>query len=448
MAATSTLKQILEQLATETGMGAILPAYTGTTTTLTATTSYGAGPFTGSKFPIGSPVIITSTTGLGEKTFVAGYNPIIGVITVSPAITTASSSAIVFDKDFEHADRITDAVNRAQNKVARWQLMPLTFVPDGDMNAATVDAFWRDTGSASVAYATVPAFPAVANADAVGTVGMARQVVQGTTSGGGGTVSSNGILAPVSAQLRSWFFRTAIRLVSGTGTASFGVYDDTNGSVPITLQVKRGNDSGTLTTTTFGDFMVCEGTLQLPATCAEFTARLVLSADSMVAQMAPVIMYPLGALSFPLPNRITSDDDIGNFYPTRTGGPSPSTLADISLGEPYTVGGITHTITDYGDHRTVTFNIAPHCPLWYDELYSEPALTTLTGTTTFPLDYVVKWAKFELFKFLYQKERAKRARLDSGSPTPSVWRTATKESLIEAENCNYEPRLMKVYGRT
>src|SRR3990172_5383585 len=315
MAATSTLGQIIIQLAEETGIGYVIPSYTGTTTTLTLTNSYALGPFSGAKFPIGAPIIITSTTGLGETTYVSNYVPSTGVVTVSPAITTGSTDCVVFDPTkVDHADRILEAINRAVvNRLGRWQKMPLTFVPDGDMQGATVADYWTAAANGTAAYASAQVFPAGSAADEFGAVGL-NPLVQLTSSGAGATsMVGNGIRTQLSAQNRLWYFQTAIRLVSGTGTVTLSIYDNTN-TADITLQVMRGNDSLTLTTATLGDFMICEGTFQQPATCVELAPKLTLSALSMVAQITPIVMFPLDALSFPLPNRIISDQYIGNFH--------------------------------------------------------------------------------------------------------------------------------------
>ena len=446
MATTSTLKQILDQLARESGYGFILPVVTGTTTTLTSLTSYLAGPFTGSKIPIGTPVIITSAVGAGDKSYVSDYVPSTGVLTVSPAITTSSTSAIIYPEgEIKHPDVITDAIDRAfNNHIVRWQLTPLTFVPDGDLRGATVTNYWTAAANGTAAYATAQIYPAVSAVDEVGPVGLNR-VLQ-LTSTGATSVVGNGIRTQHTANNRLWYFKTSIRLVSGTGTATFSIYDNTNSADITPSTVMHGNDTLTMTTTTFGDFMVCEGTFQQPATCDEVAPKLTLSATTMVAQMTPVIMFPLGAMTFPIPNRIISDEYIGNFH-YATARSQPSGLESDSISEPITTGGRTHTIQDYGDHYSVTFNFMPKRAVYFDELTYDTALgTTMSSTTTFPLDYVVKWAKFELLNYLWQSEKEQFSP-STGRAMPSKYLTRRNTALKAAMHSEYEPGMMQIYGR-
>lgn len=450
MPATVTYRQILIELVERTGLGKVVPVSSNTTTTFTLTTTGSPelrGPFTGLAVPVGSPVICTvetsGTTALGNRTYVSNWVPSTGVLTVSPAIgDTDVTEIIVLDPVIKDPDRVLESVNRAlQNRLGRWQLMPLTYAPDGDLQGTTVTDYWTAAANGTAAYATAQVFPAGSAADAVGQVSLNR-VVQLTTSGGASTLTGNGIRWPVSTQQRSWYFLTAIRLVSGTGTAEFKIRDNTN-SADITLQVTRGNDTNTLTTTTLGGFMLCEGTLQMPATCAEVAPQLSLSATGMVAQMAPLILFPQGVTQFPMPNRIESTEQVGNFY----GGislRSPGTLADIWRVDDC---ALEHRMFDYGDHLTVAFNTMIHRPLWFEESVSGIALSAMTDTTTFPLDRVVKWAEFELYDLLMRREYVENRRAENGAQIPNSWRALRNAALKSAQWSNYEPELKQVIGR-
>jgi hypothetical protein len=341
-------------------------------------------------------------------------------------------------------DRVLESIDRAhQNRLGRWEMRPLTFVPDGDMQGATVTDYWTAAANGTAAYVAAQAFPATGAVDAFGQVGLNR-LVQLTTSGGGSSISGNGIRTQLSTQQQSWYFITAIRLVSGAGTATFSIVDNTN-TADISLQVSRGNDSNTLTTTTFGDFMVCEGTFQLPATCAEIAPRLTLSATGQVAQMAPIIMFPQGAMSFPLPNRIESDEAIGNFF-WGWSRRSPGGLNDLMYSDPMG-GGIEHHLVDYGDHRTVNFNVGAFRPIWFQEYVNGEALSALTSTTTFPLDRVVKYAYAEFCDRMMRAEMTSGARLENGALPPSMWRPLRNAAYKSAQHSGYEPALLNVTGR-
>src|SRR3990167_8040463 len=373
------------------------------------------------------------------------HTPSTGVITVLPAwgATDAAqvnpfSALVITDKGINHADRLKEAVNRALiDQCYRWEMRPLTFVPDGNLQGATVTDYWTAAANGTAAYASAQIFPA-ATADAFGQVGVNR-LVQLTTDGvGSSTLTGNGIRAQLSTSQRTWYFLTAIRLVSGTGTAEFKVRDNTN-SADITLQVMRGNDTNTLTVTALGDFLICEGTLQVPATCADIAPRLSLSATGMVAQMAPVIMFPEGAVNFPLPNRIESVEQVGNFF-TSLALRSPGSFYDMAIWE----DPVVHRIHDYGDHRTVTFDSMIIRPLWFEEYVNGSALSAMTDTTTFPLDRIVKWAKaeYELLR-MERVSKGHNGTAESQSKVRGAERLAAR-ALRAAQGSGYEPRLKNI----
>src|SRR3990172_3373960 len=151
MPATVTLRQILIELVERYALGRVIPVSSNTTTTFTLTTTGSPelrGPFTGLAIPVGSPVICTvettGTSALGNRTFVSNWAPSTGVLTVSPAVgDTDVTEIIVLDPEIKDADRLLEAVNRALlNRLGRWELRPLTFVPDGDLQGATGTDYW------------------------------------------------------------------------------------------------------------------------------------------------------------------------------------------------------------------------------------------------------------------------------------------------------------------
>jgi hypothetical protein len=453
MAATSTFKQVLDRLVEDNGIGRSVAVDAASTTTTITVNDDGVpdlrGPFSSTTIPVGSPVLITAETSgsalIGFSSFVQGWNTSTGVLTFTPALpagTDATGAIIVTEKGIDHADRLKEAVNRALTmRVWRRQLTPLTFVPDGDLQGTTVTDYWTAAANGTAAYVSAQVYPAGTAADAFGQTGLNR-LVQLTTSGGSSTLTGNGIRVPVSNQQHAWYFHTAIRLVSGSGTLTFSIRDNTN-SADISLQVTRGNDSQTLTTTTLGDFMVCEGTFQLPATCAEIAPQLTLSATGLVAQMGPVIMFPQQAVNFPLPNRIESDDDIGNFYYARPYS-SPSSYATLGHSGPFD-GGIEHMIRDYGDHRTVSFNFRPCRPIWFEEVMYHSPLSAMTDTTTAPIDWVVMAAWYELADWMHTRERP--VRNNDGRIMPSAILPIRNKALRRLQRSGFEPAAIQVAGR-
>ena len=395
-----------------------------------------------------APTVGKYSIGFGS-TFVSNYVPSTGVITMKPTLGTLNAaqvkpfSVVIADPVLRHTDRFVEAINRAlQNKVYRWEPRPLTFVPDGDLQGTTVTDYWTAATNGTVAYATAQIFPAGGAVDAFGQAGVSRLLQLTSSAGGATSCNSNGIRVQLSAQLQSWYFLTAIRLVSGTGTASFVIRDSTN-SANIAPVVSRGNDSLALETTTFGEFMICEGIFQMPATCAEIAFRPTLSAASMVMQMAPLIAFPLGTYQFPLPNRVRSQGHIGNVY-CGYARANPGGLATIKLNTDYPLG---HGVYSFGDHLTLSLDAPLTRAAWYEEQVYEPALIAVTDTTTAGADRVVKWAKFEVYDWLMRREAVQSARLESGALPPSRWRALRNAALREAQWSQYEPELMQVYGR-
>lgn len=521
MAPTSTFRSIIEQVVQEAQLGVVLPgkvAFTSTTS-MTLADAYGEGPFTGSQYPIGSPVKITSpadggvptsmtttllidstkvwvasewinftlrcgnykatitanttttltyaaidaappvgtpyTIELGD-TFIAGYVPSTGVYTLNPALASVTLNAAqvrpqvvcILDpkKGIDRFDRIKETVNRAlNNRITRWQRNPLTFVPDGDLQGTVVTDYWTGT-AASQSYVS-PTFPAGGAAAAFSFAGIER-VLQSVTTNATNNVKCNTINIALNSQTTAyqWYFQTAIRVVSGTGNAQILAWDETNG-VQITVNVVRGSDTFTMVTNSLG-FINMAGTLNIPATCKQISFRLVSSATATTIQMTPLIAYPTDATSFPIPNRIISTAYLGNYHyalPT-TGASGPYS---VTMTPPITVGGRTHSYSNFGDHITVNFNFLPILPVWFDELTYDPPLNGMLDVTTFPLDQVVKWTKYELFKMLYVGEEPQYRTTSYGAsiPIPSKWKTRTIEAKREAERSDYEPEVMKIEGR-
>ena len=72
-------------------------------------------------------------------------------------------------------------------------------------------------------------------------------------------------------------------------------------------------------------------------------------------------------------------------------------------------------------------------------------LTALTDTTTFSEDYVVKWAKFELYKYLYEHDPTT---LDPNKrPITSPWLRKAISARRAADGSAYSPKLENVVGR-
>lgn len=432
MAATSTLRQILIELVERNAWGKVIPVGSNTTTTFTLTTTGSPelrGPFTGAKIAIGSPVVCTvetsGTSALGNRTFVSNWAPSTGVLTVSPAIgDTDVTEIIVFNPDVMDPDRAIEAVNRALlNRVKRVQKVPLTYVEDGELLGAVASAWTASAGTATYASAT--------------TNEVAGAQVLNLNHSGSANVTSDTIPARPG---EVWRFETAIRATTASGvTAGFVVVDVTNTST-ITPSFETGDGD-----TTSNAFMTQMGTFTVPTNCDQIAFRLTLSASGTV-QMAPITAYPQDARSFPLSNRVTTTQRVGNFFYSR-GRSTDSGPDERSFTPPITTMGRTHGFSNNGDHLVVDFNFCPTSPVYYDEVVFGSALTAMTDTTPFPVDQVVKWATFELEDQMMRQEIRQRARAENGTPLPPFSRPLRNAALKSAENSTYEPEMMTVVGR-
>jgi hypothetical protein len=384
------------------------------------------GPFSSTTIPVGSPIVITSETASTELTgfssFVTGWNTSTGVITFSPALpagTDATGAVIITASEIKHSTRLIEAINRAlTNHCSRWQKVPLTFVPDGELLGA-VASFW--TASAGTA-----SYQSLASPE---TVGQALQISHSSAA----NAQSNTIPCRPTEE---WEFFTAIRATTDGDTATFSVQDITN-SAEITVSYSEGSGS-----TTGRGFVGQKGQFTVPATCDRIAFRLAVSGSgTMTAQMAPIIAFPKDAATFPFTNRVLFSR-VGNFFrPHRGGNP---TGPEERRYTPLLQGGRLAEFSDTGDHLTVTFNFSPGV-VYYDELVFGSTLSAMSDTTVFPLDQVVKWTKYELYKMFYNAERP--VRNGDGRIMPSAWKPRVNEAFREASRSAYEPEFMQLAGR-
>ena len=385
------------------------------------------GPFTGAKIPIGSPVTVITAGTVGEDTYVSNFVTPTGVVSLSPAVTMGATGFIIWIPEVKHGKNVEKAISRAHKKCRRWMKVPLTFVPDGEMLAATIADYW--TASAGTASYQSLATPEV--------VGRVIQISHSATA----TLTGNTIPARAGD---TWYFETAIRAASDGDTAAF-TWRDVLGGADITSTYQIGDGS-----TTARAFQTLRGVFTVPGTVdtdARIAPRLTVSGSgTMVAQMSPIIAYPQNAQSFPFTNRLFDQSRVGNFFYSygfsSPGGPDERTYSD-----PITVGGRTASYSNNGDHLVVTFNFAPSGPVYYDELIFGGALTAMTDTTTFPADMVKLWARAELYDFLMRSEMRGRKTLDNGSPAPSSWRALRNAAYKSAIWSDFEPEMANIVGR-
>src|SRR3990167_3744047 len=228
MAATATLATLASDLTEELDLGIVLTAATGDTTTITETStgeSEISGPFTGAKIPIGSPVMVITGGTVGEDTWVSNFVSSTGIITVSRAITTGATGFLIGDPKIKHWKNIIKAISRAHQKCRRWMKVPLTYVPDGEMLAATIADYW--TASAGTASYQSLSTPEIA--------GRVIQISHSSTA----TLTGNTIPARAG---EVWRFETAIRATSDGDTAAL-TWRETLLAADITVTYEVGDGS-------------------------------------------------------------------------------------------------------------------------------------------------------------------------------------------------------------
>lgn len=429
MAQQTTLKTLLEDVAARSGLGIPLKTITATASTVTAANANLEGPFSANRIPRGSPIVSTqaSSGATGTVSYIDTYNPATGVLNLNPANFTGNETAAVlfYGRDVPHTDRVIEAINRALTlRCARRQRIPMTWVTDGDMLAAGTTA-WTLTAGGTLSKQVEP-FPGVWTQYVLQLAGAnANDAVQST--------AFNVTLNPA-ATVQTRYFLTAIKVVSGTGNAILEIVDVTHGTV-ITPQLRTGSPTYTMTSAAL-DWTLMSGTFQIPANCNQIAYRLRVDAGSTTAQLAPVMDFPIHATVFPLQSRVLRQR-VGNFYygsPTVT----PGGLYDMLFSSQTMVDGREVKLIDTGDHLSVQTNFLPIRPYYYDELIYDPPLVNMTDVTTFPAEYVERWAIAELYNWM---EEAEPVAFDNyGRPRSTRWAPKVLAALTSAKSVE------RIYG--
>lgn len=386
----TTFKTLIETLLEEAGLGCVLPSCTGTTTALTLANSYAAGPFLAQKFQRASPILTTAGTAINENTYVDSYVASTGVITTTPAVTGAYTSAVLAyaGSGIDHMDRVKEAINRALTKRCTHLVrVPFTQGLTGsDMRGELDSTVWQYTSNATASYSeTID-----------GENGVDR-TLDVTTTGASGYVSTGNI--PVHAA-EVWDFQTAMITYSGSYTARITFYDATNAAT-ITPTFTIG--SATTTSKTFVNVM---GYLTIPSGCSQMQIRLTGDESGATVGFAPVVTAVRGAKLYPAGSWLRSTADIGNLWTVSYEGGTTTAIGPESArwyrwDGPYNVQTFRSTaVFDF-------FGQAPPFPLYYEAFVPGESLTAMTDQMAFDPSYVLLWAKYELRKMLYERETDK-----------------------------------------
>ena len=389
MAATTTLKTLLEDLVEETGLGTVLPSCTGTTTQLTLANAYAAGPFLAQRFARGSAILTTAGTAINEATFVDTYTPPTGVITHTPLVSGTYTSAILchFGTGVDHPDRLKEAINRALTRRCRRKVrMPFTRGGDGADLSDTISDW---TLSNCTAEYRLTEFDD----------GGLDRFISITNTGSNGYATTGDVWA---REGEIWDFIVTRANFADGQTARITVRDTTN-STTITPTYTVGS-----ATSSSRAYTVAQGYFTVPDDCSIISFRLGCDQNGAEYGYGPIIAWPRGIKQFSVSPNVRSVADIGNFYrlsyEQNTTDPIPAEMGNWS---DYLAS---HGTQEGGYSPVVYFDTAPQFPLYYEAFVSHQPLTSLTpatdvaAATAVNSERVLAWAKYELRKMIYERE--------------------------------------------
>jgi len=396
---------IRQAIAEETGLGFLVTATDGSTTTLISSAAALTGPMSSQRFGRGSPIRFSTLAGAAstETTFVDSYAPNTGTITLSPAVTAvvADDIAEIWAKDFSTVDRIDEAIDRGlQRHCLHWVPIPLTDVPDGDMGDSAITDLW--TASVSTVTKVSMSWP--------GSIGQRYLRVLNA-----GYAASNAI--PCQAG-DVWPIDALVYVAVGTGTLT--VYDDTNAAA-ITLSGDGGSYTGT-------GWKRLSNTFTVPSGCETLSIRLGSTGATDDTYWTSVVAHPQDRRRFTLPARVLRKR-VGDVLVRRG-----EEYEDFRL-EPYVTGGREVEIGESPVGITVQLSSASSDPVYVEELRPYEALTTDTATTECADELAIKAGIYEVYKGLAKGDRTRETK--SGYLTASDVEELRQDSLRDLKGIQY-----------
>lgn len=384
MASSTTLKQLVSDLLEETGLGCVLPSVTGTTSQLTLSNAYAAGPFLAQKFTRGSPIMVTAGGTVGDNTYVDTYTASSGVITVTPSITTGATDAVLayFGTGIDHMDRVREAINRAlTRKCKRLVRVAATMngtTSGGDLRSTT----WTESNCTSGYNDTL-------NGDS----DIDRTIDIVATSTNAYIYSSNVLVNAGDV----WNFQVIMASYAAGSTARITFYDNENATT-ITPTFTSGS-----ATTTNKSYVVVAGTVTIPTGCSFMQVRLGVDESGGRAGFGPVMLAPQGTKYYPAGPWLRSASDIGNLWTVRY--PYSTSSPPVAADSEWVPWEGRYSIQNFAGAPVFNFIDTPPFPLFYEAWVPGDELTAVTSETQFPSEYVLMWAKYELRKMLYEREQ-------------------------------------------
>ncbi len=395
---TSTVKQLLERLCDDYGIGRYGTNTSADTALITADATFG-GAAGAVGIDAGCSVYITFDDGAGkapedEETRLSTKPKLsTGVMNLDPAITALANgdkfmvaySPITFKLGsgphsiFARLDQVLKKFGREK------RIVPITLVPDGDMLASAV-ADWTDTTAVSAK--STAAFP------------NGMRAITVTDQGGGSSAeyTSSGNIAV--EENTSYYLEVTAWGDDASDAGTLVAYDVTNGAA-ITLaqyvvdRIEPERFVNNITT---------------PSGCEQIALRLTCTNASDVVNWANLIFRKNEATEFVLADRPQKVDSIGRLlvpsgdtWATRSSWTEvPSDLEQVGAGL----------------WRIRAKESVSGQSLWYEEFLAPATLSTAAGTTTIPVEHLAAAVAESLLfplrfmskdwaaKYEYAKERA------------------------------------------
>jgi len=277
-----TLLQICEAVADDLAALEQGTATGGSTTTAVCANYPWKDETTGAstKTYVGCEIVPTAGTDSGKARRVSAYAPSTGTLTATPAWTTGIANTNTFDvyKRGIRYDQIKAAVNKALRERRYVTKVPLTLVPDGDMEE-TLTTSWGTAVDCTMTK-----------------VATAGNLFKGTLSGRVKNTAANGYQpsASISVQENDGYYLEA-EYRAAVGTPNLSVYDVTNSAE---IDYDEPDNAGT-----------AKGKLSLsftvPADCYQVAVHLRGEEATADIYWDDVILHRQNATEMPLPDYIT-----------------------------------------------------------------------------------------------------------------------------------------------
>lgn len=371
-----TLRQICEAVADDLGALEQSTATGGSTTTLVCasypfkdeTTSASTAAY------VGCEVLPTDGDEDGEPRRVKTWAPSTGTFTVTPAWSTGPASTDTFDifKRGIRYDMIKKAVNKALRERRYVTKVPLTLVPDGDMENSDTSSWGTAVDCAMTKVAT------------------AGNLFKGTLSGRVKNTAANGYQPSASIPTTSgkgYYLEAEYR--AAVGTPNLSIYDVTNSAE---IDYDEPDNAGT-----------AKGKLSLsftvPEDCYEIAVHLRGEEATADIYWDDVILHRQGAIEMPLPDYITEKGHLLRVVTQRVG-----QLVDEDLWVPYPwhmpIADLTNPLAMW---RVQVDPPLSTRGVWLEVKRPYTELSLDTSTTTMPREWIELAAEVELLDMLRKR---------------------------------------------